>query len=122
MEIINIFILLILTLILYSQTLYGPRWFLPMLQVEEYNFYIDEKELRQLKNDVDNLECLICLNPIIINENINNNEINNDNEINNNEMTNNSYNDNISNFNETDNLVINVNDNSLKTLKKLNLI
>ena len=118
MEIINIFILLILTLILYSQTLYGPRWFLPMLQVEEYNFYIDEKELRQLKDDVDNLECLICLNPIILNENINNNEINNDNEINNNEMTNNSYNDNISNFNETDNLVINVNNKSSNKVDK----
>ena len=96
-EIINISILFLLTLILYSQTLFGPRWFLPMLQVEEYNFYIDEKDLRILKKDVNNLECLICLNPIIENKIINN-IIN--------------YNNGMG-FNETDNLVIEVNDNSL---------
>ena len=97
MEITNISILFLLTLLLYSQTLLGPRWFLPMLQVEEYNFYIDEKDLRLLKKDVDSLECLICLNPIIENK-INRNIINYDNGM---------------GFNETDNLVIEVNDNSL---------
>ena len=93
----NILILLLLTLILYSQTLLGPRWFLPMLQVDEYDFYIDEKELRKLKKDFDSLDCLICLNPIIENK-INNNFENNDNGG--------------ATFNETDNLIIEVNDNS----------
>ena len=97
MEITNISILFLLTLLLYSQTLLGPRWFLPMLQVEEYNFYIDEKDLRLLKKDVDCLECLICLNPIIENK-INRNIVNYDNGM---------------GFNETDNLVIEVNDNSV---------
>ena len=93
---ISISILLLLTLILYTQTLLGPRWFLPILQVEEYNFYIDEKELKKIKKDIDGLECLICLNPII--EKNNQNLDNYDNGI---------------GFNETDNLVIEVNDNNL---------
>ena len=96
LAIMNIIILIVLTLLLYSQTLFGPRWFLPMLQIEEYNFYIDEKELRKLKKDIIGLECLICLNPII--ESKNNNDFVN-------------Y-DNGTGFNETDNLVIEVNDNS----------
>jgi hypothetical protein len=92
-------ILLLSTLILYTQTLFGPSWFLPMLQVDEYDFYIDEKDLKIIKNDIYNLECLICLNPIIQKEN----NINKD--------ANNSIDNN--NFNETDSLVIEVNDNSV---------
>ena len=91
----DILVLIILSLILYSQTLLGPRWFLPMLLVDEYNFYMDEKELRKFKKDLDNLECLICLNPIIENQ-INNNL---------------NY-DNGAAFNETDSLIIEVNDNT----------
>ena len=93
--IISVITLLSLSLVLYSQTLLGPRWFLPLLKVEEYNFYIDENELRKTKKDIDSLECLICLNPIIEN---NKKDYNNDNGI---------------GFNETDSLVIEVNDNSL---------
>ena len=90
----SISILLILTLILYSQTLFGPRWFLFIIQNDEYDFYIEEKDLRLLKKDLDNLECLICLNPIIENKKNNNMAI---------------Y-DNATGFNETDHLVIDVND------------
>jgi len=98
-----IYILLLSTLVLYTQTLFGPSWFLPMLQVDEYDFYIDEKDLKLLKKDIYNLECLICLNPIIPNSNnINKDEDNN----NRNNIDNN-------NFNETDSLVIEVNDNSV---------
>ena len=93
--IISVITLLSLSLVLYSQTLLGPRWFLPLLKVEEYNFYIDENELRKTRKDIDSLECLICLNPIIEN---NKKDYNNDNGI---------------GFNETDSLVIEVNDNSL---------
>ena len=104
LAIMNIMILLGLTVLLYSQTLFGPRWFLPMLQIDEYNFYIDEKELRKLKKDIEGLECLICLNPII--ENKNNKDLV-------------SY-DNSTGFNETDNLVIEVNDNSANYSEKEN--
>ena len=93
--IISVISLLSLSLVLYSQTLLGPRWFLPLLKVEEYNFYIDENELRKTKKDIDSLECLICLNPIIEN---NEKDYNNDNGL---------------GFNETDSLVIEVNDNSM---------
>ena len=93
---ISVLLLLSLTLVLYTQTIFGPRWFLPMLQVEEYNFYVNEKELKKIRKDIDSLECLICLNPII--ENNNNTNSNNC--------------DNSLGFNETDNLVLEVNDNS----------
>ena len=93
--IISVITLLSLSLVLYSQTLLGPRWFLPLLKVEEYNFYIDENELRKTKKDINSLECLICLNPIIEN---NEKDYNNDNGL---------------GFNETDSLVIEVNDKSM---------
>jgi hypothetical protein len=65
-EIINISILLILTIVLYSQTLFGSRWFLPFLLVKEYNFYFDEEDLKKIKkNDIYNLDCFICLSEII---------------------------------------------------------
>ena len=87
----NIF-LLVLVSILYSQTLFGPKWFICIIDENEYNFYIDEKKLRKIKkNETDNLECLICLLPIIPPKK---NNIN--------------YNDNNFGFNETDNLVLEV--------------
>jgi len=65
-EIMNIIFLLILSGVLYSQTLFGPNWFIPIKDITEYNFYIDEKELRKIKKkETDSLECLICLLPII---------------------------------------------------------
>ena len=70
-------------------------YFLPLLKVEKYNFYIDENELRKTKKDINSLECLICLNPIIEN---NEKDYNNDNGL---------------GFNETDSLVIEVNDKSM---------
>ena len=111
-------ILLLSTLVLYSQTLFGPSWFLPMLQVDEYDFYIDEKDLKIIKNDIYNLECLICLNPIIPNSsNINKDEDNNNNM---NNIDNNKNNCDNNNFNETDSLVIEVNDNSVNNFKNNN--
>ena len=104
-ESINILILLFLGSILYSQTLFGPKWFIPVKEPDEFEFYIDEKTLRKIKkNETDNLECLICLLPIIPKKsnNINNNENNN--------------NDNGLTYNETDNLVIEVNDINIDTI------
>lgn len=107
-EIINISILLVLTIVLYSQTLFGPRWFLPMLLVKEYNFYIDEEELKKIKkNDIYNLECFICLMEIISKEKNNNNNINSDN-------SSLGYN---YGFNETDNLVIDINEKSMENIE-----
>ena len=100
-EIFNIIFLLSLSGLLYSQTLFGPEWFFPIKDITEFNFYLDEKELRKIKkNETDSLECLICLLPIIPQKkiNANNNENNNDNGF---------------AFNETDNLVIEVNDNNI---------
>ena len=100
-EIFNIIFLLSLSGLLYSQTLFGPEWFFPIKDITEFNFYLDEKELRKIKkNETDSLECLICLLPIIPQKKINaNNKENN--------------NDNGFAFNETDNLVIEVNDNNI---------
>ena len=100
-EIFNIIFLLSLSGLLYSQTLFGPEWFFPIKDINEFNFYLDEKELRKIKkNETDSLECLICLLPIIPQKKINaNNKENN--------------NDNGFAFNETDNLVIEVNDNNI---------
>jgi len=103
-EIINISILLILTIFLYSQTLFGPRWFLPFLLVKEYNFYIDEEDLKKIKkDDIYNLECFICLSEIIPKEKRNNNN-------------NNYFSDNNYGYNETDNLVIDIDEKSMDKL------
>ena len=107
-EIINISFLLILTIFLYSQTLFGSRWFLPFLLVKEYNFYIDEEGLKKIKKiDINNLECFICLSEIIPKEKSNNNNINN-----NNYSSDNNY-----GFNETDNLVIDIKGESREKLE-----
>ena len=91
--IINIIFLLFFALILYSQTLFGPKWFIFIKDENDYDFYIDEKKLRKIKkNETDNLECLICLLPIIPQKK---NNLNNEN--------------NNFGFNETDNLVLEVN-------------
>ena len=101
--ILNIIFLFALVMILYSQTLFGPKWFICIKNEEEFNFYIDEKKLRKIKkNEADNLECLICLLPILPSK------INNTN--------NNANNENGIGFNETDNLVIDVNDINIDNL------
>ena len=92
---INNIFLLFFALVLYSQTLFGPKWFIFIKDENDYDFYIDEKKLRKIKkNETDNLECLICLLPIIPQKK---NNLNND-------INNNNY-----GFNETDNLVLEVN-------------
>ena len=104
--ILNLSFLIFLTAFLYSQTLLGPRWFIPFKEKGEYNFYLNEKDLRKLKkSETDALECLICLLPIIPKKN-------NDNTYNFNE----NINDNGLGYNETDNLVIEVNDNNINNL------
>ena len=99
-EVVNIIFLIFFSLVLYSQTLFGPKWFIPVKDENEYDFYIDEKKLRKIKkNETDSLECLICLLPIIPAKPINIGNIDSNNN-----------NDNGFSFNETDNLVLDVND------------
>ena len=107
---INIIFLIFLVIILYSQTLFGPRWFIFIKNNDEYDFYIDEKKLRKIKkNETDNLDCLICLLPILPSKkNTNNNE--------NNVNTENGF-----GFNETDNLVIEVNNINIENFENKKL-
>ena len=94
--IISIIILISFTLILYCQYIFGPKYFLPCMNeiLPEFDMYKNEKELRKIIKDVDNMDCLICLLPIIIK--------------NGEQQIISSYNTNSANYNETENLVINV--------------
>ena len=58
-------ILIVSTLILYSQTLFGSRWFLNYNKKSNFDFFKTEDEIKEIRNDAQNLECLICLNPIL---------------------------------------------------------
>lgn len=61
-------ILTLSTLLLYSQTFWGPRWFLPKkYRRKGFDFYKTEEEVRNFRNDADTLDCLICLCPLIPN-------------------------------------------------------
>ena len=75
--IIILIILFICSLFLYSQSIFGSRWFLPKsFKQKSFDFYKSEKEIRTITKDIDSLECIICLNPIFSNEdntNMNNN-------------------------------------------------
>ena len=67
------FIIMILMIILmYSQKIFGTRWFLPLLNKYEKGFYLEKKELKKLISDgkiKENInECIICLNEININK------------------------------------------------------
>ena len=67
------FIIMILMIILmYSQKVFGTRWFLPLLNKYEKGFYLEKKELMKLMSDGkikdDINECIICLNEININK------------------------------------------------------
>ena len=81
--VIIIFILLfIFSSFLYSQSIFGSRWFLPeSFKQKSFDFYKTEKEIKEIKNNIDSLECIICLSPIFQNEdNLNNNNNNNSSE------------------------------------------
>jgi hypothetical protein len=108
-------ILIVSTLILYSQTLFGSRWFLNYNNKGNFDFFKTEEEIKEIRSDAQNLECLICLNPILKEielkeENIyvfdNNNKI----EIENDDINNNNYNSNKINQNE---ISLNINENDL---------
>lgn len=54
---------------MYSQTILGPRWFLPKyFNIPEFNFYRSKAEVLNLKTDADHLECVICLFNLFGNE------------------------------------------------------
>ena len=57
---------------MYSQKVFGARWFLPLLNKDEKGFYLEKKELMKLISDgkiKDNInECIICFNEININK------------------------------------------------------
>ncbi len=47
---------------LYSQTVFGPRWFIPYnFSGDELNFYKTRDELIAIKPDAEFLDCIICL-------------------------------------------------------------
>lgn len=70
----GIFILVSTSLFLYSQTLFGSRWFLPSkFRTGRFDFFKTYEEMRELDKDLDNADCLICLCPIIEKNKINSN-------------------------------------------------
>ena len=96
---IIIYILLIYVfinyIILFLQTLKGPRFFMTKkYQKEDFDFYKTKEELLAYSKDFENIECVICLLPIFNEENIketktekekeedSNNNINNNNNVN----------------------------------------
>ena len=78
-------------IILVSQTLKGPRFFLPKkYQKDAYDFYKTKEELLELSSDISNVECVICLLNIFCDEQNQNNDIRGKEEDNNNCDTNSS--------------------------------
>lgn len=58
----SIVIMIMTTLFMYSQTLYGSRWFLPeKYKGNSVDLYKTKEEALQLNPNCDNGECLICL-------------------------------------------------------------
>ena len=64
---IGAFLLISAALFLYSQTLFGARWFLPssFKKGETNDLYKTVDEMKKLVTDLDTTDCLICLCPII---------------------------------------------------------
>ena len=68
--IIVFFIHLISFLILLSQQIFGPRWFLPCQKKNKpKNIYKFKNEILQIKPELINEDCVICLNPLFKQEN-----------------------------------------------------
>ena len=68
--IIDFFIHLISFLILLSQQIFGPRWFLPCQKKNKpKNIYKFKNEILQIKPELINEDCVICLNPLFKQEN-----------------------------------------------------
>lgn len=56
-------------IILILQTLKGPRFFMPKkYQKEEFDFYKTKEELLESSPNISNVECVICLLPILVDE------------------------------------------------------
>ena len=61
-------------IIIILQTLKGPRFFLnKKYQKEDFDFFKNKEELFNYSNDIENIECVICLLPILSSEEISNN-------------------------------------------------
>ncbi len=61
-----LFIQIMFTFLLYSQTLLGSRWILPKKYKKKgFDFYKTESEIKSMVNDAENKDCLICLSPIL---------------------------------------------------------
>lgn len=49
-------------LLMYSQMIFGPRWFFPYkLSMNQYDYYKTEEEIYKIKGDIKEDECVICL-------------------------------------------------------------
>ncbi len=61
-------IMILMILLMYSQKIFGTRWFLPLFKNTNEGKYIDEKDLNELiskRNNKENIiECVICLKDI----------------------------------------------------------
>ncbi len=62
---IMIIYIIINIIILFLQSLKGPRFFLSKKYIkEDYDFYKTKEELLQLSNNFSNVDCVVCLQPI----------------------------------------------------------
>ena len=68
-----IFLMLIQIYILYYQSIKGSRFFLPeKYKKRKFEFYKNKEEIMNLNSNANNIECVICLNPLFDEENENN--------------------------------------------------
>ena len=67
-----IFLMLIQILILYYQNIKGSRFFLPeKYKKKKFEYYKNKEEIMNLNSNANNIECVICLNPLFNEENEN---------------------------------------------------
>jgi hypothetical protein len=69
--------MLIQILILYYQNIKGSRFFLPeKYKKKKFEYYKNKEEIMNLNSNANNIECVICLNPLFNEENENNRNMN----------------------------------------------
>ena len=67
-----IFLMLVQIYILYYQSIKGSRYFLPeKYKKRKFEFYKNKEEIMNLNSNANNIECVICLNPLFNEENEN---------------------------------------------------
>ncbi len=67
-----IFLMLAQIYILYYQSIKGSRYFLPeKYKKRKFEFYKNKEEIMNLNSNANNIECVICLNPLFNEENEN---------------------------------------------------